>query len=91
MTLKPCKSCGAKAEHKRAGVVHKIVCTKCFCRTVGQDLNKIISLWNGDSIKEDHANIHFDDNFITSEVIINGKSTGFSMENIQKYTSKKDD
>lgn len=90
MTLKPCK-CGAEAKHSKTGVVNRITCTKCFCRVVGQDLAKIIALWNGDPIKEDYANIHLDNDFITSEVIINGKSTGFSMENIQKYTSKKED
>lgn len=88
MNLKPCKSCGSPAKHTKTGVVNRIQCTKCFCRIVGQDLDKAIRLWNGEPIQEDQANIHLHDDFITSEVIVNGKSTGFSMENIEKHLKK---
>lgn len=74
MNLNPCKSCGAPAKHVRTGVVNKIICTKCFCRVVAQDLDKIVNVWNNGIPKdEDHAVIKCDDDFIETEIIIGKK------------------
>lgn len=69
MKLNPCKSCGSPAKHTQTGVVNRIVCTDCFCRIVGQDLDKAIALWNGAPLDEDHANIKCNGDFIETEII----------------------
>jgi len=70
MQLNPCKSCGSPAKHIMSGVVNKIVCTKCFCRTVGQDLEKIVNLWNhGIPKDEDHAVIKCNGGDIETDII----------------------